>query len=134
MIKLEWLAVAALAGGGVLCPLCDSALAGAGETGLRTPAASAAALAAAAAPVADTAQVRFAVSGMTCGSCAMTARIALRRMEGVYRAEVSFDSATAVVWYDPVRTSPESVIAKLRDMTGYEARVLAQTERPKETP
>lgn len=134
MIKLGLLAGAALAAGGVLCPLCDGALAGADETGPRVSTGSAAAAAAPAAHAADTMRVRLSVTGMTCGSCAMTARLALRRMEGVYRAEVSFDSATAVVWYDPARASPDTVIARLRDMTGYVAHVLAESDHPKETP
>lgn len=82
----------------------------------------------------DTAQVRLAVSGMTCGSCATTARIALERAPGVYDAKVSYDSASAVVLYDPKRTSPERFIAHLEKMTGYKARVVEPSEKPKETP
>ena len=72
---------------------------------------------------ADTATVHFAIEGMTCGSCATTARLVLRRIDGVYDATVSHDSATAVVRYDPARTDPEAMIERLRAMTGYEARV-----------
>jgi copper chaperone CopZ len=71
---------------------------------------------------------------MTCGGCATTARLALQRVQGVYRAEVSYDSTSAVVWYDPVRTSPELFIARLRDLTGYEARVAENRAKPEETP
>lgn len=84
---------------------------------------------ASAAPVArltdDTAQVHFAVAGMTCGSCATTAQVVLNRIEGIYRSEVSYDSARAVVWYDPSRVSPPAMITALREMTGYEASVAA---------
>jgi len=76
-------------------------------------------------PPADTAQVKLAITGMTCGSCATTARLALERTEGVYRAQVSYDSASAVVWYDPARTAPDRLIGRLKDLTGYEARVIA---------
>jgi len=68
---------------------------------------------------------------MTCGSCAVTARLALQRVDGVHRAEVPYDSASAVVWYDSTRTSPDVFIAKLRAMTGYEARVEEPGRREK---
>lgn len=80
----------------------------------------------AASAVADTARARLAVRGMTCGSCALTARLALERAPGVYRAEVSYDSASAVVLYDPERTSPDRFIARLEKLTGFTARAVAE--------
>jgi cation transport ATPase len=58
---------------------------------------------------------------MTCASCARTTRIALERSEGVYRAVVSYDSASAVVIYDADRTTPPHFIATLKQLTAYEA-------------
>lgn len=83
---------------------------------------------------ADTAKVKLAISGMTCGSCATTARITLERVDGVYDAEVSYDSASAVVLYDPEETSPEEFISYLEEMTGYEARLAEPAQKPKEKP
>lgn len=71
----------------------------------------------------DTAQVRFAVAGMTCGSCAATARVVLDEVDGIHRSHVSYDSASATIWYDPARVSPPAIIARLKEMTGYEATV-----------
>jgi copper chaperone CopZ len=82
----------------------------------------------------DTARVELAISGMTCGSCATTARIALERAPGVYDAEVSYDSASAVVLYDPEKTSPEKFVAYLEKMTGYKARVVEPADKVKGTP
>jgi hypothetical protein len=51
---------------------------------------------------------------------------------GVYRAEVSHDSASAVVDYDPERTSSPQFIATLNKLTGYDAAVVrepAKSER-----
>ncbi len=83
----------------------------------------------AAAPVArltdDTAQVQLAVAGMTCGSCAATARVVLDDVDGVYRSRVSYESASATIWYDPAQVSPRAIIARLKEMTGYEATVAA---------
>ena len=74
---------------------------------------------------ADTAAVRFSVAGMTCGSCATTARLALRRLAGVYSAVVSYDSASAVVRYDPLQVNPGQIAQHLERMTGYRATPLA---------
>lgn len=74
--------------------------------------------------MADTTVSRFAIEGMTCGSCAVTARIAIRRSPGVYKAEVSYDEAKAIVWYDSTQTSPEKIVAALKKATGYVAREL----------
>lgn len=70
---------------------------------------------------ADTAVARFTISGMTCGSCATTARVALQRSEGVYSASVSYDSASAVVRFDPRRTTSARLAEHLLRMTGYHA-------------
>lgn len=80
--------------------------------------------------VADTARVKLAIQGMTCGSCATTARLALKRVEGVLDATVWYDSASAVVLYDPARTSPEQFIARLERMTGYKAAVVDERAKP----
>jgi len=71
----------------------------------------------------DTARVQLSIEGMTCGSCATTARVVLKRVPGVLDARVSYDSASAVVLYDDSETSPDVFIAQLERMTGYEARV-----------
>lgn len=75
----------------------------------------------------DTAVSTLAIKGMACGSCATTARIALERSEGVFRAVVSYDSANATVWFDPARTAPARFIEQLKRMTGYEATLVRQT-------
>lgn len=77
----------------------------------------------------DTARTKLAITGVTCGSCATTARIALERVPGVYRARVWYDSASAVVWYDSTMTAPPKFIAKLQDATGFKAQVVADSAR-----
>jgi copper chaperone CopZ len=79
---------------------------------------------------ADTVVAHLAVKGMTCGSCAATARLVLKRVPGVHDAEVSYETASAVVRYDPARTDPARFIARLREMTGYEARVVEPPAKP----
>lgn len=98
---------------GSLCPLCGG--------GART----AAAQTSAAAPAADTGTVRLRISGMTCGSCAATARLALQRVPGVYHASVSYDSTSALVRYDPRRVNPAQIAQQLERLTGYRATPVA---------
>ncbi len=105
----------------ICCGTSAAVLDGAGARGVNG--------AAAATAVGDTAKARLAIEGMTCGSCATTARIALERAPGVYDAKVSYDSASAVVLYDPRKTTPEKFAAHLEKMTGYRARVVQPADK-----
>lgn len=96
-----------------LCPWCGGSPVGA------------ATLAAAEVQAPDTAVARFGIQGMTCGSCATTARVALQRLAGVYRANISYDSASAVVRYDARRVNPTQIVQHLERLTGYRATLLA---------
>lgn len=100
--------LAALGAVGIVCPIC-----GAGARPVSAQQQS------------DTAVTRFSVSGMTCGGCATTARIALRRLAGIYSADVSLDSASAVVRYNPRRVNPAQIAQHLERLTGYRATLLA---------
>lgn len=78
------------------------------------------------APTVQTAKAALVIEGMTCGSCASTARLALKRSPGVLDADVSYESRTGLVWYDSTLTSPGRFIADLGRMTGYRAAVTEQ--------
>ncbi|MDD5772799.1 MAG: heavy metal translocating P-type ATPase [bacterium] len=43
----------------------------------------------------------ISISGMTCASCVMSIEVGLKRMKGVYTANVNFASGKAMVEYDP---------------------------------
>jgi copper chaperone CopZ len=62
---------------------------------------------------------------MTCGSCPATARLALRRLAGVYSAVVTFEDSLGIVSYDPRRVTPGQIAAHLTKLTGFGATVLA---------
>lgn len=115
--RLALAGAAVLIGLGIFCPLCGDGVAAVGATALEQRA--------------DTATVRFAVSGMTCGSCATTARLALTRLPGVYGAVVSYDSASAVVRYDPRRLTPQQIAAHLERLTGYRATLPSDSVAPR---
>ncbi len=75
----------------------------------------------------DTATVRLHISKMTCGSCPATARLALKRLTGVYSATVTLDDSLGVVRYDPRQVKPAQIAAHLTRLTGYGATVLRDT-------
>lgn len=111
-------ALAALAGASALCPLCD---AGANPVGAQQVAVSHGA--------ADTAIVKLHISGMTCGSCPLTARTALKRLPGVLDAKVTLDDSLGVVTYDPHQVTPAQIAAHLTRRTGYGARIIAESPK-----
>lgn len=83
---------------------------------------------------ADTTTVRLRISGMTCGSCSATARLALRKLDGVLSAEVSYDDSLGVVRYDRERVTPKEIIAHLLKFTGYRATVIPDLKKAAPVP
>ena len=81
--------------------------------------------------MADTASVRLHISGMTCGTCPVTARLALRKLVGVYSAVVTLDDSLGVVRYDPRRLTRDQIATHLTNATGYGARVLPENATAK---
>jgi copper chaperone CopZ len=77
----------------------------------------------------DTATVRLHIAKMTCGSCPTTARLALKRLTGVYSASVTLDDSLGVVRYDPRQVSPAQIAAHLTRLTGFAAAILPDTTR-----
>ena len=57
-------------------------------------------------------------------NCAVAARVALRRVDGVESADVSYELGRAVVTFDPDVTTPAQFIAELERMTDFTATVL----------
>jgi len=79
----------------------------------------------------DTATVRLHISKMTCGSCPATARLALKRLLGVYSATVTLSDSLGVVRFDPRQVKPAEIAAHLTRLTGFGATVLPDTTRGK---
>lgn len=63
-------------------------------------------------------QVVLDVEGMTCSTCPVTVRKALEGVEGVYRAEVTYEPPQAIVRFDPARVSVEDLTNATKD-AGY---------------
>lgn len=62
--------------------------------------------------------VTLAVPDMTCAACPITVKIALKKVEGVSRVEVSYPNREAVVSFDDTRTSVETLTQATGD-AGY---------------
>jgi copper chaperone CopZ len=60
------------------------------------------------------------VEGMSCVTCEIAVRHALRRIDGVKAAHVSVTTKTATVDYELAKTSPEQLVAAINS-TGYRA-------------
>ena len=115
-LKAMLLFAAGVGGAAVLCPLCISGLQTAGAQSVQV------------APQApDTATVRLHISKMTCGSCPTTARLALKRLAGVYSSTVTLDDSLGVVRYDPRHINPAQIAAHLTRLTGFGATILPDT-------
>ncbi len=75
---------------------------------------------------------QFAVTGMTCASCARSVESGLSRLPGVHSADVNLANNTVQVEYSPVETSPEDFKRALQGI-GYdliiEAEVPSTVER-----
>jgi copper chaperone CopZ len=65
-------------------------------------------------------RVVIPVEGMSCATCEIAIRSALKRVGGVESAQVSFATKTATVDYEPAKTNPEQLVAVINS-TGYRA-------------
>ncbi len=112
--KAGLLVAAGLTGAAFLCPLRGGGVevARAQNRGL-------------AAQTPDTATVRLHISKMTCGSCPTTARLALKRLAGVYSATVTLDDSLGVVRFDRRKVTPAQIAAHLTRLTGFGATILS---------
>jgi copper chaperone CopZ len=73
--------------------------------------------------------VRLKVEGMTCGGCAISARLVLQRLDGVKKAEVDYDTKVAVVHYDAAKVSPQQMIEALKTKLKYTATFIKKEEQ-----
>lgn len=60
------------------------------------------------------------IKGMHCSGCASGIEAMLKRVDGVTRADVSYEEHQARVEYDPSKTNPETIIEAIGKL-GYKA-------------
>jgi mercuric transport protein len=117
------LGIAATAGALSICPLCgNSSVNSLGGNALHAQPVAPASLRstgiAQLLPVTST--VTLKISGMTCGGCVLGVRKVLMRLDGVARADVSYEKGNAVVTFDPKKASVRQMIAAIKTL-GYTA-------------
>lgn len=66
-----------------------------------------------AAQVQAPATVTLDVQGMTCGGCVLGVRTVLKRLPGVTKADVRYETHQAVVTYDPAKVTVKQMIAAI---------------------
>lgn len=66
--------------------------------------------------------VTLSVPGMTCAACPITVKKALSKVDGVQKAEVSFEKLEAVVTFDDAKTNAEA-LTKATANAGYPSTV-----------
>lgn len=66
--------------------------------------------------------VKLSVPGMTCAACPITVKKALSKVDGVSKAEVSYEKREAVVTFDDSRASVQKLTKASAD-AGYPATV-----------
>jgi copper chaperone CopZ len=67
-------------------------------------------------------RIAIPVEGMSCATCEIGVRYALKSVNGVESAHVSAATKTATVDYDPAKTNPQQLVAAINS-TGYRATV-----------
>jgi copper chaperone CopZ len=63
-------------------------------------------------------RVVIPVEGMTCVTCEIAVRNALKKVKGVISAHVSVATKNAIIDYDPTRTNPDQLVMAINS-TGY---------------
>lgn len=74
--------------------------------------------------LADSKSVTFVVTGWTCGSCAASTRIALKKLDGIEEAKTDHQKMEAAVTYDDSNVTPEKMIQAIQKL-GYKATIKA---------
>nr|EKT8064041.1 mercury resistance system periplasmic binding protein MerP [Pseudomonas aeruginosa] len=64
----------------------------------------------------------LSVPGMTCAACPITVKKALTKVEGVTKAEVSYEKREAIVTFDDAKTSAQA-LTKATEDAGYPSSV-----------
>ena len=70
--------------------------------------------------LAETKNACFNVEGMTCATCTVTTKAAIKKLKGIKDVQVSLDEKSAVIKYDDALTSSDEIKKKI-DSVGYKA-------------
>lgn len=82
-------------------------------------------------PSGETLRLHLSVGGMWCPSCGWVIEKSLAQLPGIFQAACSFSTDTFQCVYDPVLTSPQKIIDRIKEL-GYTARVPGETATRRE--
>ena len=71
---------------------------------------------------AATSTVTLTVPGMTCAACPITVKMAITKVEGVQKVDVSYEKRTAIVTFDDTKASVQQ-LTKATEDAGYPSSV-----------
>ena len=71
----------------------------------------------------QTQRVKFAIENMTCATCPITVKTAMKRVRGVQSVEIDFEQKTAIVLFDPSAATVLD-IASASTNAGYPAQAI----------
>lgn len=67
--------------------------------------------------------VTYAVENMTCATCSLTIKTAIKRLDGVKSVDVDFDKKTTTVVFDDEKVTDAAIVYALRD-AGFPAKAV----------
>lgn len=70
--------------------------------------------------VTNTKEAIFKVEGMTCGTCPLTIKTALKRLDGVVKANVSYEDKEAKVSYEEGKVTVDEIVRTIEN-AGFKA-------------
>ena len=62
----------------------------------------------------------FHVEGMTCVTCTLTLKTAVKKLNGIKSVDASVENKSAIVSFDPKQTTKKQIKEKI-NLTGYKA-------------
>ena len=77
----------------------------------------------------NTQEVTLKVDGMTCNMCPLTIKTALRKLDGVVDAEVSFKDKEAKVVYEEGEVTVDEIVKAIENAGDYKATPLGKEEK-----
>lgn len=66
----------------------------------------------------------FSVENMTCSTCPLTIKVAVKKIDGVRIVRVNYERKTATVVYDDARTTTNEIAAAMND-SGFPATLMS---------
>jgi len=73
---------------------------------------------------ADTKTACYQGEGMTCTTCSLTLKVAVKKIEGIVKVDASVEKKNAIISYDSKKTNTKTIGKKI-DSTGYKSTPMA---------